>query len=445
NGSSFGPRRGTDAPAAEVMQFLTINYWRRTLAWPRGGHNRQQPAGAADLQRWVASLRADDIGLTMLLCILLRGTDDAETASLAPALFTRAWATGANHLRFAGLDLLTSIRATVDEATEAQVIELLNGVHTDDVFVSTMLVDALYGYGQLTSPYALDAITEEIALLLASPEQPDAHARAKRIVESQFEEVIAAPFIEAIDALEPAARRALLVLAVQEGDASLFTDVVLKELVHAKDPAALPALQYWASHVDNGPFMHDAISSHLLGIEGCAAHLTSPPPILVGHQGAEADAWRCYGQILFWLHRPGLSVDEQHARCTPLWERLITFLLDASVDPLQQFRYAAVYAQDIRTSALGRIIDAFPAEARTVLHHGLSAPGRLTSLFPHPQVNDRTVTVIGLLARVGDRSSLPLLAAYRNHTVLGSTAADAIRHINNRTTVENVTCRTGRT
>ncbi|KDQ65682.1 hypothetical protein [Streptomyces sp. NTK 937] len=59
-------------------------------------------------------------------------------------------------------------------------------MHTDDVFVSTMLVDALHGYGQLTSPYAVDTIAEEIALLLASPEQPDAHARAKRIVESQF-------------------------------------------------------------------------------------------------------------------------------------------------------------------------------------------------------------------------------------------------------------------
>ncbi|MFI5635715.1 hypothetical protein ACIA8E_41720, partial [Streptomyces sp. NPDC051664] len=31
NGSSFGPRRGTDAPAAEVTHQLTINYWRRTL------------------------------------------------------------------------------------------------------------------------------------------------------------------------------------------------------------------------------------------------------------------------------------------------------------------------------------------------------------------------------------------------------------------------------
>lgn len=30
NGSGLGPRRGTDASAAEVMQLLTINYWRGT-------------------------------------------------------------------------------------------------------------------------------------------------------------------------------------------------------------------------------------------------------------------------------------------------------------------------------------------------------------------------------------------------------------------------------
>ncbi|MEU0992191.1 hypothetical protein [Streptomyces sp. NPDC005953] len=398
--------------------------------------NRHQPAGAADLQNWVGSLEADDVGLPMLLCFLLRRTDDAETAALAPALFSHAWATGAHHMQFEGLDLLASIRTTADEATEHQVINLLDGVHTDDVFVSTMLVDTLHSYGQLTSPYAVDDIAEEITLLLASPEQPDAHTRAKRIMESQFEEVVSAPFIEAIDALEPAARHALLNLSVREGDASLFTDVVLKELVHAKDRTALPTFQYWASHLDQGPFRNDAVSCHLLGIEGCAAHLPSPPPILDDHQGADADAWRCYGEILFWLHHRGLSVDEQHTRCAPLWERLTTYLLDAAVDPFQQFRYAAMYVQDFRASALGRIIDTFPAQACTVLHHGLSAPDRLTSLFPHPQANDRTATVIGLLARVGDRSSLPLLAAYRDHTVLGGTAADTIRHINNRTTME---------
>ncbi|MGD9486088.1 hypothetical protein WDH52_23060 [Streptomyces sp. TRM70308] len=418
---------GTQLPAAVITHALR-------LAWPRRGHNRHQPAGAADLQRWAASLEADDIGLAMLLCLLLRWTDDSEVAALAPALFSHAWATKASQLRFASLDLLTSIRTTVDEVTETRVIELLNDVHTDNVWVSTMLVDALHIYGQLTSPYAVDDITEEISSLLASPMQHDAHSRAQRIVESQFEEVISAPFVKAIDALEPTARRALLILAVREGDASLFTDVVLKELIRAKDPAALSAFRYWASHMNAlDPFRQNAISCHLLGIEGCAAYMEIPPPMLGSHEGADAEAWRCYGQILFWLHRPNLDSDDRYARCMPLWEQLTTSLLDAAVDPLQQFQSVAMFAQDIRTSALGLIVDSFPGHIRTVLHHGLSAPEHLTSLFPHPQPDDRTATVLRLLARAGDHSSLQLLALYRDHPGLGGTATDTIRRLNNRT------------
>jgi hypothetical protein len=178
------------------------------------------------------------------------------------------------------------------------------------------------------------------------------------------------------------------------------------------------------------------VSCHLLGIEGCAAHLPTPPPLLDDHQSTDADAWRCYGHILFWLNRPGLDPHERDTRCAPLWEQLTGPLLDAAVDPLRQFQYAAMGNPDIRTSALGRIIDAYPAQIRTVLHHSLHAPHQLTSLLPHGQPDDRTAIGMRLLARVGDHSSLSLLATYRNHPTLGSTAADTIRHINNRTSTE---------
>ncbi len=408
------------------------------LAWPDPGKaSRHQPAGTPVLQRWITSLDDSDVGLTVLLCYVLQRTEDPTAAALASALFTRAWNSGANHLRFAGLDLLISIRTTADEATTAQIIELLHSLHPDDVFVSTMLVEALHRYGQITSPYAASEIAEEITSLLTDPTQPEAHTRAQRILESQFEEVVAAPYVEAIDALAPDARRALLVLAVREGDATLFTDVFLKELIRDKHPDALPALKHWASRLKvPHPFWRDAVSCHLLGIEGCAAHLPTPPPLLDSHQNTDADAWRCYGDILFWLNRPALTPDERDTRCALLWEQLTGPLLDAAVDPLHQFQHAAMGAQNIRTSALGHIIDAFSAQARTVLHHGLHAPRQLTSLFPHPRPDDRTTTVMRLLTRVGDHSSLPLLTTYRNHPTLGSTAADTIRHINNRTITE---------
>ncbi|MFD3905369.1 hypothetical protein HXS80_02030 [Streptomyces sp. CB04723] len=406
------------------------------LAWPGlGKASRHPPAGTPVLQRLITSLDDSDVGLIVMLCYVLQRTDDPTAAALAPTLFTRAWNSGANHLRFAGLDLLTSIRTTADEATTAQIIELLHDLHPDEVFVSTMLVEALHRYGQITSPYAVSEITEEITSLLADAARPDAHTRAQRILESQFEEVIAAPYVEAIDDLAPDAYRALLVLAVREGDVTLFTDIFLKELIRDPHPDVLPALRHWASQLRvPDPFWRDAVSCHLLGIEGCAAYLSAPPSLLDGHQSTDSDAWRCYGHILFWLNRPGLDPHERDMCCALPWEQLTGPLLDAAVDPLRQFQYAAMGTPEIRTSALGRIIDAFPAQVRTVLHHGLHVPQQLTSLLPHGQPDDRAAIVMRLLARVGDRSSLPLLATYRNHPTLGSTAADTIRHINNRCT-----------
>ncbi|MGW4874665.1 hypothetical protein [Streptomyces chartreusis] len=407
------------------------------LAWPPFAETSRHPAAEAPvLQRWIASLGENDVGLTLLLCYVLQWTDDPAAAALAPALFTRAWASGASQLRFAGFDLLSAIRTIADEVITAQITELLHQLRTDNVFVSTMLVETLHHYGQITSPYAVDDIAEEITLLLTDPGQSDACVRAQRILESQFEDVVAAPFVEAIDALEPDAYRALLILAVREGDATLFTDSFLNRLVRGQHPDALPALRHWASHLPAPyPFWRSAVSCHLLGIEGCAFHLPDPPPLLTGHKGNDAEAWRCYGRILFWLHRPDLEPSERTSRCAPVWEQLTGPLLNAAVDPLHQFQYVARFAQDARTSALGRLVDTFPAQVRVILHHGLKALDHLTALPPHALTDDRTATVLRLLAHVGDRTSLPLLTAYRNHPELGSAAAETIRHINNHTSM----------
>ncbi|MBC3842059.1 hypothetical protein GXW82_23320 [Streptacidiphilus sp. 4-A2] len=403
------------------------------LGWVRRRDSGHPPIGASELRRWTESQEAQDVGLRMLLCLLLRSTDDPESAAVAPALFAGAWATGAHHVQFAALDVLTSVRMIADEATVTQINSLLNDVHTDDVWVSTMLVDALHAYGQISSPYDVADIRDEIASLIAHPEQPEARAHAARIVEAQFEDVIAAPFTEAIAILGPAERTALTILAVSGGDVGLFTQSHLVDLIRDKDPAAVPAFEYWASHLDpREPYRQGAIACFDRGIEGCATHLSSPPKMLTGHEGPVAEAWRCYGRILFWLHRAGASSDVLYERCAPEWEQLTGPLLDLAVDPLHMFDLAARSMFDIRESAIGRLVTTFPAQVRGILHHALAFPERLGSLFPYPDALGRTDTVISLLSQAGDHSSLSSLTAYRSHPSLGGAASDAIRRINDR-------------
>ncbi|MDF3148775.1 ATP-binding protein [Streptomyces sp. T21Q-yed] len=387
----------------------------------------------AKLARCVGGLSRGEVAVPMLLCFLLRHTGDAATVTLTPRLLAHAWSTGAAHLQWAALDMITSNRSVADTNTTAEIIELLTGVNTNDLLVSSALVDALHIYGQIDSPYQVREIMSDIARILASPDHADAHDHAQRIINSQFEDVVAAPFAEAIESLSPEDRIKLTALAVQQGDAGLFTDVLLHQLLDSREAIALPAFRYWASHLDvRDPFRQNVVACHVLGIQGCAAHLSAPPPLLSGFAGADAEAWRCYGEIIFWLHRPGLSADEQRTRSEPSWRRLTSILSDAAVDPLYHLCQISYLTASTEKSLVGSLLSSYPEHVRAVLHHALTYPNRLSSLFPFSPPHERSIAALSLLKAVGDETSIELLHPYRSHPDLAAEAAETIRHLNSR-------------
>ncbi|MEU1932902.1 hypothetical protein ACH49O_20220 [Streptomyces coeruleorubidus] len=143
----------------------------------------------------------------------------------------------------------------------------------------------------------------------------------------------------------------------------------------------------------------------------------------------DAEAWRAYGRILFWLHRPDLTPVQQRQRCRPLWERLSADLAPAAVDPLHWLHQAASLSPDSSQTALGRLIQRFSDRVRAILHHGLENIDVLTSAFPHPSSEDRSRTVIGLLATLGDATSESVLTRFIEHPTLAVPTVHAIRRI----------------
>lgn len=413
-------------PADIVMHAIEFHRWT-----PMASTKPRHPSvGAQRLNLLLSTAQIQDVGVPLLLCRLLRFPDEPEVARLAPRIVSLSWATGAGHLRLAALDLATSVRDIADADTTARIIDVLQGLTTDDLWQSTALIDALNIYALIESPYAADHVREEIAEVLAHPEQPSAHDRAVAILSNQFEDAIAAPFVEAIAALDETDRTALQILAVREGDTSLYTDLFLKELLRSSDSAALPAFRYWADAMDlRSPFRQDAVNCHILGILGCAAHTDLPPDLLTGHQGPDAEAWRCYGQMIFWLHRPGQDEEQIYEQCHPLWAQLTSPLQSAAADPLHQLHRADYSTRNLSDTVLGRILRTFPHETRQVLHQALADPDGHTSLFPQPSVDARTATTIQLLGIVGDASSLPHLTPYLDHSTLGTTAVAVIRQL----------------
>ncbi|GAA1749055.1 hypothetical protein [Streptomonospora arabica] len=391
------------------------------------------PVQVRALASALEAIRHEDIGPLMLLCRLVAYTEDVEAARLVPDLLAKAWASGAYHLRLQGLETAMSVRSLADAATIARIVEHLDSMTPDNIWLSTQLVDVLNVYDLIESPYAPEDVASQIAEVLANPDHPSAQSRADTILSNQFENVIGEPYGQTLAALDATQHTALRIIATSSGDAHLFTSLYLRELLRGGDPAAMVSYRHWARHLDvANPFRQEAVSCHLLGIQGCAAHTETPPVLLAEHHGNDADAWRCYGRILFWLQRPGLSPEQQEEYCRPLWRLLTTDLRDAAVDPLRQMHSSALSSRDLTDTALGRLMDTFPGEIRTVLHHGLAAPERMTSLFPHPSGPGSDDVVIWLTGEVGDASSLPYLAPYVDHPVSGVSAVDSWRDIKGR-------------
>jgi hypothetical protein len=414
-------------PAGWINHALRLSSW-SSLA-PVGALNR---ASASDMARLLDRCTPADAGELMLLCHLVQRLRVPEVAPLVPRLLALAWWSGANHLKGAALDAARYVRTVATPETSTAIINALNNLNSNNLFVSTLLVETLYAYDQIESPHSVDAISSEIAELLTATDAPGLHQRALSVVVSQFEDVIAAPYIAAIEALTPLERTQLLTLAVQSQETSLFTGVLLNELLQGDEPAALPAFAHWAARLEACGLIQDEVTCHLYGVLGCAARTESPPPLLTAHSGADADAWRCYDQIIFWLHRPGLSLDVRAGHCEPFWDLLTASLLDAAVDPLHAIHQASFYLATPGKTPLYRLLDARPDATRLILTHGLQQPERITSLTRHPFFSRNRAAAIHLLSLVGDDATIAYLERLRGDADVGRQAVGAIRTLKAR-------------
>ncbi|MBR7828771.1 restriction endonuclease [Actinospica sp. MGRD01-02] len=389
-------------------------------------------ATSADLARLLEQCTATSVSELLVLCILVRHDDEPRAAALVPRILALAWESGVADLQIQALDAACHMSSVAEPETYEAVIDVLDGLYSSDPFVSTALGDALRVYGRIASPYSTETISIEIADVLARPDAPDAPERASGLVCGQFEDIIAAPCTEAVEALSGTDRMRLYALAVRAKLVDNFTAMLMDHLLSGGDGAALPAFVYWAGRLDiDALFAVDEVGCHLRGIVGCAALTETPPDLLTAHSGPDAEAWRCYGEIVFWLNRPDLTPEQRAGRGTAALDRLTTSLLDAATDPLQAFYWASF---DYRDSPMRQLLRTFPAEMRHILTHGLGHRDRITSLFRDPISGLSNDPLIALLGMVGDHSTIALLEPLREDRIYGRDAAHAVRELKERLT-----------
>jgi hypothetical protein len=391
-----------------------------------------RPALTEQLSALLGTLGSRSPGELLLLCNVLRWRSEAKP-ELVPELLRTCWATGLGQARVDALLVAQSSASVLPESARQQVQYVLGGLDSRNPFLSTFIMEAQLPYGMVESPVPHEQAAREIAEVLAAPENADSCEAAYRVLTNQLEDVVADAYSAAYEALEAGDRERLLARGVLGcPDCAMYTDWILRELVKLAGPTSVPAIQHWATVPRPDHFMpQEATSCFLTAVAACARLLDHPPEF----QASAADdgaAWAAYGTILFWLQRPGLAEADRRARCTSVWERLLTELPFQAVDPLIRFATARPSLIQSEVDTLVTITQAFPDEVRRVLVFGLRHHSRLTTVFTCGPYDGYLGFLIAWLGRLGDQHTAPLLEDFLESPEVGATAAEALRAIRSR-------------
>ena len=397
-----------------------------------------KPIDAETLTPLIESVDPQSYSRLYFLCLLLETAEHVTVAHLVPTMLRKCWASRAYHLRIQGLRTTQFFCRDATGSVRDEIFALLESFDVrNNIMLSSMLLEVLSSYGLIEPPGSTEGVLNEIHTLLEATPSEEVYRFAYGIYSNQFEDVVAEPYYEAISALSDDERIRFLTLAAQGAtETSFFTDTILHQLLQARDPRTLPALTHWTRYPDSQSFFpQESTACYSLAIQGWASLQASPPPQPEPTTDDEA-AWLCYGQLIFWLRRPGLDHDQITELCAPVWDQLLGPLSLAAVDPLYQFTHAWSLASPEKSKekeddsdSHGLILRTFPGEVRRLLEHLLGQSDKLTSLYNHVDSSALAQYILDILGYVGNEATIGLLSNYVDDARLGSGALRSIKNL----------------
>jgi len=405
-------------------------------------HGRFRGAWSPVTQQMLATLLANpeqqSPGILFLLATYARdslwnsGYTDPFVIQL-PMLLRCMWNTKLYHLRLEAAQLAESAAHWIEEPVHSELETWLESLLGNDVILNTFVFDALAQYRDL-GVTSEERVYEEIQDILSGPRDETACRMAGAIFASQIEEIVSTHYYSAIQALQGKDRLEFHVMAALGREPGyLSVDLILRRLIEFAAPEAYPAFEKWSSPPrPNGIISDDLAGAFLLSHIGMAQTAESLPAFDLSPDQNE-ESWRTWGEILFWLHRPGVSTASAREACAPCWRKLQGPLLLASIDPLFEMeRYARFHS--LRGGIYNTAETTFPHELKTLHEKALPKNSELTSIlgFPSHWRDDRAIFMIEELGRLGDEDSILVIEPHVESATLGRSAVNAIRCIRER-------------
>lgn len=347
-----------------------------------------------------------------------------------PELIDLAWQAQGYHLRLEMLMAVHRCARALEGADRAVTIDSLDRLSTDNLFLSTQLVETLAAFGQIEPMRSLEEIQNEIGSVLADLQAPDAAARAVGVVAGIFEmDSVFGPYGEAFYELGTTDQLVLLALASRGDPSTMHIDWIMSELADgatAAVPLATDALVSMAGVVPwDDPMPQSVVMAHLHAIRGVAQLSLWRPLSDRTRTTPRERAWAHIDEVLVRMLR-GES-EAEIVRST--WSSLIADLPRATVEVLIEIHQAQATSPDWRPHDL--LCEHFAEQIRELLVWALgnfAVDERLTRLFESP-----VAYAVRALGEVGDAAAADVLRQFTDEVTCGDQAVRAIRLIESRT------------
>jgi hypothetical protein len=372
---------------------------------------------------------------TLFLALALIKPNDPGDAQLIARVLRRSWDQVAYHLRLEALARVADAAWQINDAARDEVIGVLQTLQSENLALSSSLVEALAAYDLITPVHSLAEIDE----LLAAPPGPAIAARARSVVVSQFEdERVLGPYVEAISSLQPTHRASLLTLAAAAtpGD-DWFADWVVRQLIDEGDLGDLTTqtvLTRFASSPEPEKWSapQSSISAYLDSARGCA-QFSETPPFELPPTGT-LRALGIVAELTFWHARAELGAPRDEERVAALWAELAGPLQASTAQAFYYAQMADRFHEDERIHDV--LVAENPGVVREVFEWSLVHRSELARVERSSAFGDLGDYIVDVLKMVGNTETAALLRPYADEPALGEAAARAIRAIEVGTPIE---------
>ncbi|MGA9284115.1 MAG: nuclease-related domain-containing protein [Solirubrobacteraceae bacterium] len=334
------------------------------------------------------------------------------------------------HLRLLGLQLAHTCGRSLDGQARQQVLDAVHALPTDNLAISSSVVETLSALGDLAPVRNIEDITEEIQMVLGMRDDPLGRKMAYGIISSQFDADVIGPYYEAVAALSDTDRQRLLAIALYGGETdSMSMGWILGEIKDLANPLTRSAVERYVARADPSTWF-----SSQEGMDGIvralqllvADDIPLPDPV---DSGAADPAWRASLALVM----SSLADADTPQPVERTWAALLDCHRDVVASLLLNLRQMwGLHATGLKNpqDVHDRLLATMPAAGLSVLIWSLEHPNRIRSLSRYD--HGSRDYLVGMLGRIGDRRASEALRRLIDDPAIGEAAAAAVRAIEMR-------------